>query len=337
MSDLRPSADAAAWDRGALATRRDAWTVVASGAAADQLAERARAMVADGQSLASVDGAATEVPALARELAPYDAELGSGSGVVLVRGLRHEGLSNAEQHAQCWLLGRAFGHGVAQNLRGDLLGDVINLSDQQASARPFQNGGGLIMHRDPVDVVGLLCVRHAKAGGTSRIVSAARVHDTLLAERPDLLARLYQGYPYHRLDEDRAEAEELTPYPVPVYARDAAHRVACFFIPGPIERAAKLGRTMDKLGREALDRFVALTADPALTFDMDLVPGDVQLLSNRVVLHGRADYEDHPELERRRYMLRLWLMRPDWPDLASHQRLFDELDHFDRRVPAARA
>jgi hypothetical protein len=34
-------------------------------------------------------------------------------------------------------------------------------------------------------------------------------------------------------------------------------------------------------------------------------------LSNHVVLHARTAYEDHPEPEKKRHLLRLWLSLPD--------------------------
>ena len=40
---------------------------------------------------------------------------------------------------------------------------------------------------------------------------------------------------------------------------------------------------------------------------MEFVPGDIQLLKNSVILHARTEYEDFPEPERKRHLLRLWL------------------------------
>jgi len=258
-------------------------------------------------------------------------ELLQGAGIAVLRGLPVAGLSQEEIERMYWLVGGVFGRGLAQNLNGELLGDVIDLSDVQDSARPFQNGGGLIMHRDPIDIVGLLCVRHAKAGGQSRVVSALRIHEEIACDRPDLLEKLYEGFVYHRLDEDRGGTEEFTPWKVPVFARDAAAQMSCFFIPGPINRAARLGFPLDSQAREALGRFVELSGRDDLYFDMTLAPGDLQFLNNRCVLHGRTDYVDHPELGRRRYMLRLWLANSEWPALDARQRFFDDTDHFARR------
>jgi hypothetical protein len=66
---------------------------------------------------------------------------------------------------------------------------------------------------------------------------------------------------------------------------------------------------------EALDHVDALAADPALHLDMKFEPGDIQLLSNHFVLHSRTAYEDWPELEKRRHLLRLWLACEDGPEL----------------------
>jgi hypothetical protein len=43
---------------------------------------------------------------------------------------------------------------------------------------------------------------------------------------------------------------------------------------------------------------------------MDFAPGDIQLLNNFVTLHTRRAYEDWPEPERKRHLLRLWLHDP---------------------------
>ena len=42
-------------------------------------------------------------------------------------------------------------------------------------------------------------------------------------------------------------------------------------------------------------------------FRMRLQPGDMQLLSNRTMLHSRTRFEDHEAAERKRLLYRLWL------------------------------
>jgi hypothetical protein len=58
---------------------------------------------------------------------------------------------------------------------------------------------------------------------------------------------------------------------------------------------------------EALKMFNELADDPELRLDMTFMPGDVQFLHNHTILHARSAYEDWPEVERKRHLLRLWL------------------------------
>lgn len=55
---------------------------------------------------------------------------------------------------------------------------------------------------------------------------------------------------------------------------------------------------------ELLDR---LNSDRRFLLAMDLRPGAMQFLNNHVTLHSRTEYVDHPEPERRRDLIRLWL------------------------------
>ena len=44
---------------------------------------------------------------------------------------------------------------------------------------------------------------------------------------------------------------------------------------------------------------------------MALEPGDMQFVHNHTLLHDRTAFEDWPEPERRRHLLRLWLAPQD--------------------------
>ena len=61
------------------------------------------------------------------------------------------------------------------------------------------------------------------------------------------------------------------------------------------------------LGVEAMDRLDALCADPEHHVSMLLQPGDIQLVNNYHVLHGRKGYEDDRPAGRIRHLKRLWL------------------------------
>ena len=61
---------------------------------------------------------------------------------------------------------------------------------------------------------------------------------------------------------------------------------------------------------EALDMLTELAGDPDLRLDMNFMPGDIQFLHNHTILHARSAYEDWPEAQRKRQLLRLWLSPP---------------------------
>ena len=61
---------------------------------------------------------------------------------------------------------------------------------------------------------------------------------------------------------------------------------------------------------EALDLLDDLAEDPAISLQMAFRPGDMQWVHNHTMLHDRTSFEDWPEPERKRHLLRLWLAVP---------------------------
>ncbi|HEY2227179.1 MAG TPA: TauD/TfdA family dioxygenase [Xanthobacteraceae bacterium] len=88
-------------------------------------------------------------------------------------------------------IGTHLGRGLSQSVMGDRLGHVKDFSREDPGARAYRNKQELSPHTDSCDLAGLLCLRDAQAGGgVSRLTSAISVHNTLLAEHPDVLAAL---------------------------------------------------------------------------------------------------------------------------------------------------
>ena len=72
---------------------------------------------------------------------------------------------------------------------------------------------------------------------------------------------------------------------------------------------------------EAFELFKTTAARSDLLYRMMLEPGDLQFLNNRTVMHGRTRFEDFDEIARKRFMLRLWLMMPDWSAYPDNMKL----------------
>ena len=182
-------------------------------------------------------------------------------------------------------------------------------------ARTLSNGR-LRMHTDRTDVVTLLCVRQAKAGGISKICSSVAIHNAMLERRPDLLELLFQDYWRSRLGEESDKAE--TVYALPIFGvRDG--RFTSHYSLTYIE-AAQLAPGVPKMTtaqREAIELLMATAEE--LSFEMTLAPGDIQLLNSHVTYHGRTPFEDDATSGQDRLLLRLWLTMPNSRALPEGQ------------------
>ncbi|MFO1079969.1 MAG: TauD/TfdA family dioxygenase [Reyranellaceae bacterium] len=190
-------------------------------------------------------------------------------------------------------------------------------------ARTLTNGG-LRFHTDRTDVVTLLCVRQARAGGVSKLASTPAIHNLLLARRPDLLEPLFGDYWRSRFGEEGTTKE--TAYPLPIFGlRDGkftSHYSLTFI------EAAQMAPGVPKLSplqQEAIEALMAAAEE--LCFEMTLEPGDLQLINSHVTYHGRTPFEDDFEAGQSRLLLRLWLSMPNNRPLpAGHEVLWQSIE-----------
>ncbi|MES2564597.1 MAG: TauD/TfdA family dioxygenase [Pseudomonadota bacterium] len=248
------------------------------------------------------------LPRFARELAGIAQELEIGRGMIMLRGLPTE-YSPDDLRAVYWGIGTHLGTAVSQGGRGELLGIVEDEGKEVdiTRRRGSKTAESLPFHGDRCDVVGLLCVRKAKSGGYSRIVSAAQIHNEILRRRPDLIDVFYADW-FNSRQGDEAPGESRA-YPKPVFGFQEGHFTG-LFSPAYIRSAQKFPE-VPRLTREqeaALELFGILADE--LVLNMTFEPGDIQLLNNHLIYHARTNYEDYPEKERKRLLLRLWLAVP---------------------------
>ena len=171
-----------------------------------------------------------------------------------------------------------------------------------------RSSGPLRWHTDRCDVVGLLCVRSARQGGTSRVVSVPAVSNAILERRPDLHALLCSDY--HRTRQGEEAGGEASIYAMPIFAMREG-KFTTQYSRTFVEAAQKIATVprMTPAQDEALDLLAAVCDE--LGYEMELEPGDIQLLNNHVIYHGRTAYEDAPEPGRDRLLMRLWLAPPN--------------------------
>lgn len=299
-----------------------------------ELEGAARGVIERGLGFRDITAADFPLPRLGAELRALRRELRSGRGFALVKGLSVE---RHDPHALRVIyvgMGAHLGIPVSQSYRGDYLGEVKDYREP-GNERPYRRGGAINMHRDPCDIVGLLCYRKARSGGLSRVASAATVWNAFLAERPDLVPVLLEGFRLYITRDDRSSALPVTPMKIPVFTQDPDGALHCTFIAELAEWAAEKAREpWPPGGPEAIAFFREVANRAGVFLDMAIEEGDIQFLNNRTTIHGRTDYEEWPEPERQRVMLRLWLMCPDWPQPATavNRVLFGKTDRADGGV-----
>ncbi|HLN27834.1 MAG TPA: TauD/TfdA family dioxygenase [Gemmataceae bacterium] len=248
------------------------------------------------------------LPKLGRRLARILHEVLEGRGFVLLRGLPVERWGRRLSALAFLGIGRHWGSLRSQNRHGHLLGHVkdLGLTSQDPHVRIYQTRERQNYHTDSSDVVGLLCLHPAKTGGLSSLVSSVTMFNEMRQRRPDLARVLFE-----RIETDRrgeVPAGQKPYFCIPVFNWYAG-LLSAVYHRSYIESARRFPEvaplSLEQI--EALDLFDALADDPALHFRMELQAGDIQLVHNHTLLHDRTAFEDWPEPERKRHLLRLWL------------------------------
>jgi hypothetical protein len=275
--------------------------------------EAANAEIAGFETIRPI--AVRELASLTPLLQKVRETLRSGIGFALLRGFPVEQLSLVATRLAYAAMGLWLGTPVPQSKTGELMCDILDTGGdpQDPNTRLYKTNAEQSFHTDGADIIGLLCLRKAKTGGISRIVSSVSVFNELILRRPDLAPLLFDTWIFHRAGE---ELEGARPYFEMPIAQLKDGMLSTFFLGWYIRRSeclAGVPRLTEKQ-KEVLDTYEAIANDPSLPLDMVFEPGDVQWLKNSVILHKRTAYEDWPERQHKRHLLRLWLAAEDFAD-----------------------
>lgn len=297
--------DRSAW-HGADLAAKDGWVENLSNA---EIAEVEQAVCdLENAELASIRAEDVPLPTLAPRLQQMLDEVLNGRGFVLLKGLPVERWTRRKAAIAFIAIGVHLGKLRMQNADGHLLGHVKDLgrSSDDPNTRIYQTRERQTHHTDSCDVVGLLCLQAAKSGGLSSLVSSTTIFNEMRRRRPDLLRVLLEPIETDRRGE---VPEESKPYfTIPVFNHHDG-LVSAIYQRQYIESARRFTGVapLTPLQIEALDLLDELANDPQLNLLMELQPGDIQLVHNHTILHDRTAFEDYPEPERKRHLLRLWL------------------------------
>lgn len=310
ITELAPVRTDAAWRGDELSAGQD-WVYLLSDDQIAELEELGRRFVEDDPDLRYVQKEDYPLVACAGAIAEWGKDVDYGRGFVLVRGLRTHLYSDALSAAIYYILGLYMGDPIRQNEMGDLIDHVYATSDKtmdDPTAKSSKVRDQLVYHSDSSDVVALMCLRPAMAGGASCLVSGAQIYNEILERRPDLAPLLLEPFHWDWRRQD-AEAPADT-YTSPVISMKDG--VFSMYAGSLYIITAQAYPGVPKLTPEqieVLELFDKITYEEGMAIEMDFRPGDIQWLSNYAALHARTTFYDFPEPQRRRHLLRLWLHR----------------------------
>lgn len=293
-------------------SRSDAWMHPLGEAEVAEIEAAVRPLADSGADIARITRTDFHLPRLAPKLSAIREEVMTGRGFALIRGLPVERWSIRESAIAYFGIGAHFGNARSQNAMGHVLGHVRDLGRDAVNdqtARIYQTRERQTFHTDSCDIVALLCLKTARSGGASALVSSMTIYNEMRERRPDLLRLLFEPFATDRRGEVPAGKKPF--FEIPVYNYHAGY-LSALYARRYIESARRFDEVPELTAeqREALDLFDALANDPSLNLQMEFRPGDVQLVHNHTILHDRTAYEDWEEPDRKRHLLRLWLAVP---------------------------
>jgi hypothetical protein len=308
IETLAPVTTDAAW-RGDALMGQDSWIYRLTDAQVAELEELGRRFVEADPDLRFVQASDYPLVECAQAVKDWGRDVDYGRGFVLVRGLRTHLYSDALS-AAIYYIGLYMGDPIRQNEMGDLIDHVYATSDKtmdDPTALSAKVRDKLVYHSDSSDIVALMCLRPAREGGASCLVSGAEIYNEIL-RRPDLAPLLLEPFHWDWKKQDHSAPANTYTSPI-VSMKDGVFSMyaGSLYILTAQDYPEVPRITPEQV--EVLRLFDEITYEPGMAIEMDFRPGDIQWLSNYSALHARTSFSDWPEPQRRRHLLRLWLSR----------------------------
>lgn len=309
-----PIESPAAWRGSSLGAEGD-WLYTLS---ADEVTEL-KAAVAHVRSkgLCWADVTREEFPltTMSDAIAGWARQIDKGLGFIQIKGFPARDLSEEEVSILYWGIGLHLGRPVAQNTDGDLLGHVrdTGADPEDKSVRLYKTRAKQDFHADGADIIGLMCLQPSLSGGESKLASSVTIFNEVMRRRPDLVPIFFETFCFDRHEQQGPGEKGWWEMPISQY-KDGD--LTTWFAEWYIREAQRFDEVprLTKAQDELVRLIPEIANDRGIHITINFEVGDMQFLKNSVVLHSREAYEDYPEPERRRHLLRLWLLREDFVD-----------------------
>jgi hypothetical protein len=340
MTEIRrtPLRIPAAWTAAEMA-RTDAWVRRFDAAEIDEIDAALAAAKARGRTAENLTRADFPLPTLGPACADLRREVESGCGVMMLKGLPVGRWGEADSLVVYAGIGVHFGELAAQNAFGRYLDHVRATGrdwEKDPTVRGYQTTSFLPFHCDKADIVGLLCLHGAKSGGESCIASSVAIHNAVLERRPDLVEAIYSDLYVDLRGEEPAGWKPYYLQPMYGYHNGRLYgRMGRKYVESA-QRFPEVPR-LAAVQVEAMEYVEKLAHSDEFRLDMIFEPGDIQLLNNHQVMHSRTRYEDYPEPERWRHLVRMLVFSEAYRDVPDYVRHINDVTRWWRDHPRVAA
>lgn len=268
----------------------------------------------EGTRVEQIDASRFELPECRAFMRKVKQVLDDGVRFAVVDRLPMDELTEYQANALYWILSCFIARPVHQKLAGGMtykVHDIGRKATAGSGVRPDQTNMDQYFHNDnsynttPPEYVALLCVRPAKSGGISHVISFYTVNNELLRAHRNVIPRLYEPFWFDRQKENRPDDSDVMSAPIFSYDGERLRaRLGLFQIRGGYTIR---NETIDTRGAASIAALQEVFKDDSLQFDFVMERGHIQFVNNREIGHRRTQFEDFEAPHEKRLLQRLWL------------------------------
>ncbi|KAI1367769.1 TfdA family taurine catabolism dioxygenase TauD [Xylaria arbuscula] len=325
------------WDGRTVADKYD-WTFVFTPEHLTEIDQALAHFKGLNKPLGAISQETFPLPTLHAELRRLSAELHSGHGFFMLRGLD---VDNHTREENIIIYAGVSSHIASVRGRQDHqfegkkadvtlthIKDLTWSHDNKLIGSPAYTTDKQVFHTDRGDIVSLFALETSAAGGASKLASTWQVYNEIAATRPDLIHTLsgtWQMEIFEKADAPYVERPLIFHFPATdsTPERLALEYARRYFVGfGALPRNPAIP-PITEAQAEALDTLHYL--GEKFCVNTDFQKGDMQYINNLAIFHARDGFTDTPE--QRRHLLRLWLRDPEnaWETPGALQPQWDRL------------